>query len=168
MEKKARLMLSQVDSVSEEVLGFALEKIMELGANNVQLIPTFTKKSRPGNILLIDAPEELETSIADYLARELKVSGYHRIETSHVFQKVTFLKKTLTFNVNGIERSFICEVKAVGEKDSLLSIDIDHDFLANVHQVLNDELGRSISLIELRSMIESRLRDSEDSIHFSW
>jgi len=160
-------MLSQVDSVSEEVLGFALEKIMELGANNVQLIPTFTKKNRPGNILLIDAPPELETVIADYLARELKVSGYHRIETSHVFQNVMFLKKTLTFHVNGVERSFVCEVKAVGDQDKLLSIDIDHDFLANVHQVLNEELGCGISLIELRSMIESRLRDPEDSIRFS-
>jgi len=160
-------MLSQVDSVSEEVLGFALEKIMELGANNVQLIPTFTKKNRPGNILLIDVPEELETTIADYLARELKVSGYHRVETSHVFQNVTFLKKTLTFHVNGVERSFVCEVKAVGDQDKLLSIGIDHDFLANVHQVLNDELGCGVSLIELRSMIESRLRDPEDSIRFS-
>jgi uncharacterized protein (DUF111 family) len=166
MEKKARLILSQVDSISEEVLGFALEKIMELGANNVQLIPTFTKKNRPGNILLIDSPEELEMLIAEYLARELRVYGYHRIETSHVFQKVTLLKKTLTFNVNGVARSFVCEVKAVGEQDRLHSFDIDHDFLTDIHRVLNEELGHDISLIELRSMIESRLRDSGDSISF--
>ena len=48
MEKKSRLILAQVDHLSGELLGFAIGRIMELGAGNVQLIPTITKKTGPG------------------------------------------------------------------------------------------------------------------------
>jgi uncharacterized protein (DUF111 family) len=91
MEKKSRLILVQVDSVSGEVLSFAIGKLMELGANNVQLVPTITKKNRPGNIIIIDTDADKEKMVADFLAKELKVSGYHRIDTSHVFHKITFV-----------------------------------------------------------------------------
>jgi uncharacterized protein (DUF111 family) len=38
MEKQSRLILAQVDHASGEVLGFAVERIMDHGALNVQLI----------------------------------------------------------------------------------------------------------------------------------
>lgn len=164
MEKKAILIFSQIDHVSGEVAGFAVERLIELGANNVQLIPTITKKNRPGNIIIIDADAEREEQISNFLAKELKVSGYHRIDTSHVFFNVTFIKKNLNIKANGKKESLQCEIKLIGDPKNPLSIVIDHDFLVKVKQMLNEKASSSISLIELRSMIESRLRESEDEI----
>ncbi len=70
-EGKARLILAQIDHVSGEITGFAIGKIMELGANNVQLIPTITKKNRPGSIIMIDVDAIHEEDIVRFLAGEL-------------------------------------------------------------------------------------------------
>lgn len=162
--KESRLLFAQVDHVSGEVTGFAIGKIMELGANNVQLIPTITKKNRPGNIIIIDSDVEHEGQIARFLASELKISGYHKINTTHVFQKVSFLKKNLNIKVNGENRSFQFEAKVIGDPAEPLSVDIEHDFLVNVQDILNIHLNYSISLNELRTVIESRLKESSDEI----
>ena len=162
--KESQLLFAQVDHVSGEITGFAIGKIMELGANNVQLIPTLTKKNRPGNIIIIDADAEHEGVISRFLASELKVSGYHKISTTHVFQRVSFLKKNLNIKVNGGTRSFQFEVKIIGEPSEPLSVDIEHDFLVDVQQILNSSLNYSISLNELRNVIESKLKESGDEI----
>ncbi|GAB4406664.1 MAG: hypothetical protein OHK0032_01730 [Thermodesulfovibrionales bacterium] len=164
MEKKARLIFAQIDDVSGEVTGFAIGKIMELGANNVQLIPTITKKNRPGNIIIIDIDAGHEEDIAKFLARELKVSGYHRINTDHIFQQVTFVKKNLTIRVNGKTESFQCEAKLIGDPLRPLTVDIEHDFLVRIQEVLNTRSNFHVSLNELRTIIESRLRESDDAI----
>ncbi len=164
MEKKARLIFAQVDHVSGEITGFAVGKIMELGANNVQIIPTITKKNRPGNIIVIDVDAEHEGDIASFLAKELKVSGYHRIDTSHEFFKVTIARKNLRIKVNGKSESLQCEVKLIGDPSKPLSVDIEHDFLVRVQELLKARLNSSLSLTELRTIIESKLRESKDEI----
>ena len=164
MEKKACLIFAQVDHVSGEVTGFAVGRIMELGANNVQLIPTITKKNRPGNIVIIDTDAGHEGEIAKFLASELKVSGYHKIDTTHIFKPVTLVRKNLIIKLNGKSKSFEFEVKIVGDPSEPLSVDIEHDFLVKVQEILNNNLNYSISLSELRTIIESKLKKSGNEI----
>ena len=164
MVKKACLIFAQIDHVSGEVTGFAIGKIMELGAKNVQLIPTITKKNRPGHIIIIDTDSRHEKEIAKFLVRELKISGYHRIDTSHIFFEVTFIKKNLNINVNGKSRSVQCEIKVIGNKLKPLSVDIEHDFLVEVQKILTDKSNFFISLSELRAALESKLKKSKDEI----
>ncbi len=164
MEKKSRLILVQVDSVSGEVLSFAIGKLMELGARNVQLVPTITKKNRPGNIIIIDADADKENIVADFLAKELKVSGYHRIDTSHVFHKITFVDKDIHLHINGGRRSLPCKFKVIGEMSAPLAIDIEHDFLVEVQEIINNYSNNYISLEDLRIKIESSFSNSSNKI----
>lgn len=164
MVKKAHLIFAQIDHVSGEITGFAIGKIMELGANNVQLIPTITKKNRPGYIIIIDTDAKHEKDIAKFLARELKISGYHRIGTNHIFHKVTFIKKNLKVNINGKSRSVLCEIKLIGDKSRPLSVDLEHDFLVKIQKLLTNKSNSFISLSELRTSIESKLTGSKDEI----
>jgi len=159
MEKRSRLLFAQVDHLSGEMLGFAIGKIMEEGACNVQVVPGITKKNRPGSILIIDAPPEQEDRIALFLARELKVSGYHRIDATHIFCQVTFLTKNFSFSKNGTSLDLSCEVKVIGDPASPLSLDIEHDALVRMQGAIKDDLGMAVSLVELRTMIESKLKD---------
>lgn len=167
MQKDSRLLLVQVDTVSGEVLGFAVDKIMELGAHNVQLVPTITKKSRPGNIIIIDAGPEQEDAIADFLAKELKVSGYHRIPTAHVFHKVSFREKKLVLSENGRLHEVLCKFKVIGELSAPVAVDVEHDFLVGLQRELSEGWERYFSLEELRSKVELSYVDSDDEIRVS-
>ena len=161
--KKARLLFAQVDHVSAEVTGFAVERIMALGARNVQLIASITKKNRPGSIFIIDTDEKREEAIALFLARELKVSGYHRIDTLHLFQQVTFQQRDLVVKVNGTKGMITCDVKIVGDPASPLSIDVEHDALVTIQKLLKKK-NHDLSLAELRTAIEAKLRKSKKTI----
>ncbi|HXY54299.1 MAG TPA: nickel insertion protein [Nitrospirota bacterium] len=162
-KKKARLLFAQVDHVSGEVTGFAIGRIMELGARNVQLVSSITKKNRPGNIIIIDTDDAKEGVIARFLARELKVSGYHRIDTLHVFQQITFQQRDLEVAVKGKKRTIRCEVKIVGDLSRPLSFDVEHDALVTMQKFLKGQ-NRDLSLSELRTAIESKLRTSKKTI----
>lgn len=155
--------MAQVDHATGEVLGFAIERIMERGAHNVQLIPTITKKNRPGHILLIDTEAGREAAIADFLVLELKVTGYHRVDTTHVFHRVSYLKKMLKIKTNGRHETFPCEVKLIGDPAEPLSMDVEHDFLIRIQKLIQEKLNSRVPLSELRTMIESRLRQSINS-----
>lgn len=160
MEKKGRLIFAQVDTISGEVTGFAVGKIMELGAHNVQLVATMTKKNRPGHILLIDTDVEHEEEISRFLARELKVTGYHRIDTRHVSQEVTFVDKDLEIKGKGRSVSFRCEAKLVGGPSEPLSVAVEHDTLVEIQELIKKKFGSLVPLSELRTMIESKLRET--------
>ncbi|MEE9610722.1 MAG: nickel insertion protein [Desulfatiglandales bacterium] len=164
MEKKSKLIFAQIDHVAGEVLGFAMERLMELGANNVQLIPTITKKNRPGNIIIIDIDAKDEEVMAEFLAKELKVPGYHRINTAHIFHHVSFSKKTLNININGAIEKLQCEIRLMGDPSSPLSVGIEHDFLVKIQKLLSQKLNNFVSLTELRTIIESKLREPGDEI----
>jgi pyridinium-3,5-bisthiocarboxylic acid mononucleotide nickel chelatase len=157
MKKKARLLFAQADHVSGEVTGYAVGRIMELGARNVQLISSITKKNRPGHIIIIDTDDKHEGVIADFLARELKISGYHRIDTSHIFQRVTLSQKNLVIRAAGKRRTFRCEIKIIGDPSNPLSVDVEHDALVKLQKALKAQ-KKELSLSELKTAIESRLR----------
>ncbi|MCK5203320.1 MAG: DUF111 family protein, partial [Desulfobacterales bacterium] len=108
MQKKSKLIFAQIDHIPGDVLGFAMERIMELGAKNVQLISTITKKNRPGNIMIIDVDDQNEEVMAEFLAKELDVSGYHRINTNHIFHSVSFVEKTLNIRINEVNEKLQC------------------------------------------------------------
>lgn len=164
MQKKAKLIFVQIDHASGEVLGFTMEKVMDLGANNVQLIPTITKKNRPGHIMIIDVDEQNEGVIAGFLAQELGVPGYHRIDTLHVFDHISFAKKDLTIRANGVIQKTSCEFKLTGDSLNPASVSVEHDFLVEIQKLLLDKSNHYMPINELRRIIESKLRDPGDEV----
>ncbi len=164
MEKRGILIFAQIDNVTGEILGYAVERLIEIGAYNVQLIPTITKKNRPGNILIIDTNQKNEQDIADFLVRELKVSGYHRLSTTHVFFEVSFLEKTINVLCNGKSRNFKCRFKVIGDPSEPISVDVEHDFLVMLQRIINEMSDDYKSLDELRNEIEKSFQVSTDVI----
>jgi uncharacterized protein (TIGR00299 family) protein len=49
---------TNVDDVSGEVLGYAVDKLLSEGAKDVSVIPMFTKKNRPGQIIKVIADQK--------------------------------------------------------------------------------------------------------------
>lgn len=164
MEKKAQLIIAQIDHLSGEMLGLAIDRLLEYGASNVQIIPTITKKNRPGNLLIVDAVQEQEEIIAGFLLKELQVTGYHRIETNHVFQRVGIITRQIHARKNNAGTAFSCEVKITGEPSEPLSVAIEHNALVNAQEIIKRDLDCCIALHELRALIESRLRGSGEIV----
>ncbi len=61
---------TNVDDVSGETLGFVIEQLMSAGAKDVTVLPTVTKKSRPGHLISIIAAPEDEVRLAQLLIKE--------------------------------------------------------------------------------------------------
>ena len=76
------LVMVQIDHLSGELLGGLSDRLIEKGAQNVQMIPTLSKKSRPAYLLLIDTSQERLPDLEEFLVVELGVTGWHRIRPS--------------------------------------------------------------------------------------
>lgn len=155
MEKKSQLIVTHADHLSGEVLGFAVEQLMALGANNVQLCPTLTKKNRPGHMLLIDSAADREEALARFLVTELKITGYHRIDTTHVFHETSVQTRQMIIRTKAGTASMDCEIKVVGHPDKPLTVCVEHDYLVRLQQRLLDECHVQLSLMDLRGRIEA-------------
>ncbi len=95
-EQPGNLLFVQVDHLSGELLGDALEQLYAAGASNVQIISTLTKKGRPGSLITIDVlPGTLE-AVERVVAVELGVTGWHRLATQHVHFRTEIVTRRLT------------------------------------------------------------------------
>jgi len=119
------LLLVQIDDRSGEALGHALDELMGMGARNVQLLSTHTKKGRPGNVLLIDLDGELEPEVAVYLAAELGAWGYHVLESRHRHFDVEEHERLVTVVCGGQRRQFTLPCKHFLREDRLLRVKIE-------------------------------------------
>ena len=81
-EKKGNILCVQVDHLSGEMIGTAIEDLYEAGAMNVQVIPTVTKKNRPGHLFFIDVPNGRNSAVESVIL-DLGSSGWHLFETRH-------------------------------------------------------------------------------------
>ena len=156
--KPGRLLLAQVDHVSGEVIGFAVDEIMARGARNVQVISTITKKNRPGSLLLIDIAPDLEDTMGSFLAHELGVSGYHIIDTEHAYNEVSFVERHVAISHEGSRLGAICLVKVVGPLDAPLSLKAEHADLVKLKEVVAEQFGHDLALEDLRHLVEHGVR----------
>lgn len=156
-----KLIIAQVDHSTGEVIGHSIQKLFQIGAKNVQLLQSMTKKNRPSYMLFIDLPEDKVEQVAIFLGTELGIWGYHILESQHVHFDVSFQEKNLSLTDGENNEDYIVKAKYIKNKNGqLLKIKIDHDQLVQIQEKLQ-KWGCSYSLDSLRGAIEARLRAGE-------
>ena len=85
------------DHITGEEVGGSFEKFYRAGAKNVQVMHTITKKNRPGYLFVIDCDKTSVDAIEDVLVTEVGTTGWHRVNSSHCYTDVEYLKKKITF-----------------------------------------------------------------------
>jgi uncharacterized protein (TIGR00299 family) protein len=90
-EESISMLETNVDDVSGEVLGYALERLYESGALDVQIQPTVTKKGRPGHIISVMCRKEDGDILSGVLTEETGTLG---IRTG-IVQKRRTLKREI-------------------------------------------------------------------------
>ena len=94
-----KILETNVDDVSGEVLGNMIEKIMAHGAKDVTISSAITKKGRPTNLVSVICDSDTMNSIMDLLVTETGTLGI-RVRTSERYI-VPRAVKTLSVNIQG-------------------------------------------------------------------
>lgn len=110
-EKPGRVLLIQADHISGEIIGTVMQDLYEAGAFNVQVIPTITKKNRPGYLFIVDAAAGDNCAIENVIVHELGASGWHVIETNHRHVGTDILERDVTFETSQGAFTFTAAVK---------------------------------------------------------
>lgn len=152
--KPGRLLLAQVDDVSGEMIGFFINRVVDRGARNVHVIPTLTKKNRPGYIMIIDIDPAGEDEAGSLLARELGVAGYHILDTEHACSRVSFVTSTIEFRHRDRVVSRQCLLKLLGPADKPLHVKVEYEELIDLKDTVEKEFGLDMVLDDLKKKIE--------------
>ena len=154
MKKDGILILAQADHLTGEEIGFAIDEIMNWGANNVYAFPGITKKNRTGCVLMIDVKPDEEEEWTRRLAEEFSIYGYHRILSSHYCLPcrtqscaVTIRKGTACFET---------EVRFKMPENGDGPCRIEHSDLVHLREQVHQKLKENVSLTKLRMELESQ------------
>jgi uncharacterized protein (TIGR00299 family) protein len=144
---------TNLDDVSGEVIGRAVEKLMEAGARDVSITPVFMKKNRPGQLISIIADRAKSERLAELLMEETGTLGVREIPVSRHISRRT--SKTIALEVKG--KKFQVRVKnAITLTGHSTSGKVEYEDLRRI----SDETG--LSLRELQEIVKNRViaRDS--------
>lgn len=111
LEKNFYIVMVQIDHLSGEQLGNAVDIFYEAGASNVQIIPTLTKKNRPSHLVMIDCREDRIDRIEEVIVQELQTGGWHRVPSNHRFLRNELFEKTILLKKGGVCQAYSVQVK---------------------------------------------------------
>jgi len=152
-----KILETNVDDVSGEILGNLIEKIMEKGAKDVSIYHGITKKGRPTNLVSVICSDENVEEIVDTLILEtgtlgIRISESNRFIVPRTIHTVSLTLNGTSFQVNYKKSSF------KGKTD----FKIEFDDLKNVSNTINK------SIKETESLLRKEIEKLEDSQWQSW
>jgi len=142
-----KILETNVDDVSGEVLGNMIEKIMAHGAKDVTISSAITKKGRPTNLVSVICDSDTMNSIMDLLVTETGTLGV-RVRTSERYI-VPRAVKTLSVNIQG--QSFDVRYK-IRDLNNGSHFKIESDDIKEISGVL------SISFKETEELLNREIR----------
>jgi pyridinium-3,5-bisthiocarboxylic acid mononucleotide nickel chelatase len=139
---------TNLDDVSGEIIGRAVERLMEAGARDVSITPVFMKKNRPGQLISVIADRAKSEQLAELLMDETGTLGVREIPISrHISRRGT---GTMTLEAKG--RKFRVRLKtAVSATGHSRGGKVEYEDLRRV----SEETGLSIR--ELQKIAESSI-----------
>ena len=142
-----KILETNVDDVSGEILGYLIEKIMKIGAKDISIYPGITKKGRPTNLISIICNDEKVNEIADILVLETGTLGIRISDSNRLIVSRTNHSFSLTFE----GKSFEINYKKSTYKEKI-HFKIEFDDLKNISETLDKPI-RDVELF-LRKEIE--------------
>lgn len=142
-----KILETNVDDVSGEILGNLIEKIMKKGAKDVSIYYGITKKGRPTNLVSVICNDENVEKIVDTLVLEtgtlgIRISESNRFTVPRTNHNVSITLNGNSFQVNYKKSSF------KGKTD----FKIEFDDLKNISNSIDKSIKETESL--LRKEIE--------------
>lgn len=111
--ERIAVLKTSVDDVSGEVLGYLMEKLYSAGALDVQILPSVTKKNRPGYVIIVLSKLGSEKELAETLMRETGSLGV-RIGTDQMRFAARRQVKEIKVSLSGYEGPVRVKVSRLG------------------------------------------------------
>ena len=144
-----KILETNIDDVSGEILGHLIEKIMDKGAKDVSVYPGITKKGRPTNLVCVICDDANVDLIIDTLVLETGTLGVRISNSNRYIVPRTNHNFSLTFD----DKSFQVNYKKSSHKGKI-HFKIEFEDLKNISNALDKPIVDIESF--LRREIEKR------------
>ena len=144
-----KILETNIDDVSGEILGHLIEKIMDQGAKDVSIYPGITKKGRPTNLVCVICDDVKVDAIIDTLVLETGTLGIRISNSNRYIVPRTNHNFSLTFD----GKSFEVNYKKSSHKGKI-HFKIEFEDLKNISNALDKPIVDIESF--LRREIEKR------------
>ena len=148
---QVKILETNIDDVSGEILGHLIEKIMDQGAKDISIYPGITKKGRPTNLVCIICDDVKVDTIIDTLVLETGTLGI-RISNSNRF---IVPRSNHNFSLTFDGKSFEINYKKSSHKGKT-HFKIEFDDLKN----MSNALDRPI--VDIESFLRKEIEKIED------
>lgn len=146
---KIYVMETNIDDVPGEVLGFTLKRLFSKGVLDASIIPTTTKKSRPGYLIKLVADAEIVEELSRVLMEETGTLGVRFYPCSrYVLKRRTI---SVAININGAEEKVGVKV-AEDTKGNIIHMKLEYDDIEKVAR----KTGLPFRAIESKAKMELR------------
>ena len=146
-----KILETNVDDVSGEVLGNMIEKIMEIGAKDVTVSSAISKKGRPTNLVSIICDSESMNAILDLLISETGTLGV-RIRTS---ERYIVPRSIVNIPVVIEDKKFNVRCKLSQFQNSIKNFKVDSDDIKLIGDSINQPFKKTEELI--RTAVKEKL-----------
>lgn len=139
---------TNLDDVSGEVIGRAVERLMSSGARDVTITPVYMKKNRPGHVMSVIAHKDDAERLADTLITETGTLGVRELPvTRHISLRTN---KTISLQIKG--KNHTVRVKLSRDrKGQVVRGKLEYEDLRRI----SNKTG--LSLREIQSLAKPRL-----------
>ena len=144
-----KILETNIDDVSGEILGHLIEKIMDQGAKDISIYPGITKKGRPTNLVCVICDDVKVDAIIDTLVLETGTLGVRISNSNRHIVPRTNHNFSLTFD----DKSFEINYKK-SSHEGKIHFKIEFEDLKNISNALDKPIVDIESF--LRKEIEKR------------
>jgi len=143
-EEEVTVLETDVDDITGEILGNLINILYSQDALDVQIIPTVTKKSRPGNLIKVLCRPNNKEKFIKILFEELGTLGvrFYTIKRTCVDRVI----KKVNVDINGIQKEVSFKISFIKIKNEKKIINIKPEF--EDLKRMSDELKMPIKEIE--------------------
>ena len=135
---------TNVDDVSGEVLAHVIDKVMSRGAKDVSVIPTITKKGRPGHIISVICDSNNVNQLLDVLVSETGTLGV-RIRTS---DRLIIPRQILTMKIRIRNQNFTVRCKVAKSGSNRKQFKVEYDDIKKISEKLALSFKQTEELIK--------------------
>jgi uncharacterized protein (TIGR00299 family) protein len=134
---------TNLDDVSGEIIGYTIEKLLKEGAKDVSVIPTVTKKSRPGQLIKVIADKKDTTHLSEVLIAETGTLGV-RI---HYCQRHITSREIITMDLTVLGNKETIKIKiSKNAQGEIIRIKPEYQDLKHLAEKTNQPLRELIDL----------------------
>jgi len=160
------LLMAQVDDVPGELIGEFIRRAEALGARNIQALASITKKGRPGYVVYVDVPADIEAEIATLFGAELGTWGYRVVAAEHKHFDIRRFTTAVNISIGEFSQSFDLGAKTIEQAGRFARIKVEHDDLSRICTTLR-ELGHKVPLAVLKAATETELLNADNPTRIS-